>query len=228
MLDNSLPETRPTRRIGPRLRARVRTALGPRGWPRVLALRRLAALGLVLAAGVLAVRPAAAETPATASVVVAVRDLAPGVTLGAADVAVRRWSPGERPAGGLSRVVDAVGRVTAGAVRAGEPLTDVRLLGTAAIRLSGGDPSSVAVPVRLADPAVGDLLHPGARVDVVTVDPAQQADPVLAADAIVLTVRNEAPVSGDRQRLLVVALPPEAATRVAALSLRQPVTVTLR
>jgi hypothetical protein len=87
--------------------------------------------------------------------------------------------------------------------------------------LATGDPNAVAVPVRLTDAAVADLLRPGSRVDVV-------GDPgVLANDAVVIAVRPSEGVSA-KGRLVVVALPRSAAAKVAAASLAQPVTVTLR
>ncbi|HEY2793364.1 MAG TPA: hypothetical protein VGJ28_13450, partial [Micromonosporaceae bacterium] len=133
------------------------------------------------------------------------------------------------PTGALSTVRAATGHVLAGALRAGEPITDVRLIDGG---LPGGAPGTSAVPVRLTDPGVADLLHPGARVDVVTVDqtddPAATAGDVLASGAIVLTVRDADTAPGQHGRLVVLALPEPVATRVAAVSLRQPVTVTLR
>jgi hypothetical protein len=113
-------------------------------------------------------------------------------------------------------------------VRAGEPITDVRLVGPADTALTTGDPNTATVPVQLADPDVADLLRPGLHVDVVTLDPDRQADPVLAEDATVITVRDTAGTQGQPGRLVLVAVPRQNATRLAAASLRQPVTVTLR
>ncbi|MDQ0379074.1 hypothetical protein [Amycolatopsis thermophila] len=96
-----------------------------------------------------------------------------------------------------------------------------------------GDLSSAAVPVRLADTGVAELLSPGMRVDVVTLDQTEQLRKVLASMAIVLTVRPP-PASAGRLPgagngpLVVLSLPEETAREVAALSLRNPVAVTLR
>jgi pilus assembly protein CpaB len=66
---------------------------------------------------------------------------------------------------------------------------------------------------------------------VVTADPHGGAA-LLAADAFVVTVRADAgdrsPAASRPGRLVVVAMPRESATRVASVSLGQPVTVTLR
>jgi hypothetical protein len=96
-----------------------------------------------------------------------------------------------------------------------------------------GDLALAAVPVRLTDTGVADLLSPGMRVDVVTFDESEQTRKVLASMATVLTVRPP-PTSGGRLAgaahgpLVVLSLPEETAREVAALSLRNPVAVTLR
>jgi pilus assembly protein CpaB len=193
-------------------------------WPRWLAPRRLAALVLVLLAAVLALRPARHEADSTVPMLVATRDLPPGTTLRAGDVEVSRLPPSLRPPAALTLPAQVTGRVLTSATTAGEPLTRARLVGPENSRLSTGDPTASAVPFRLADPAVADLLTPGARVDVVTAAQSS-ADPlVLATNATVLTVRRADADSS----LVVIALPREEATRVAAAALDQRVAVTLR
>jgi pilus assembly protein CpaB len=194
------------------------------GWPRWLAMRRIAALVLVLAAAVLAVRPARRGADPTVPVLVAARDLPPGMTLRASDVTVSRQPPSARPASALTAPSQVTGRVLASATTAGEPLTRARLVGPENSRLAAGDPNAAAVPFRLADPAVADLLTPGVRVDVVTVAPSSTDPVVLATNATVLTIRQ----ADDDANLVVIALPREEATQVAAAALNQPVAVTLR
>ncbi|MGB3439996.1 MAG: Flp pilus assembly protein CpaB [Actinophytocola sp.] len=202
-----------------------------RGWPRRLAIRRLVAALLVLAAAVLAISPQPRE-PDTVPMLVASRDLAPGTTLRDADLTVSRLPPSLRPRSALTDPGQATGRVLAAATTAGEPLTNARMVGPENTRLTAGDPSAAAVPFRLADPAVAGLLTPGLRVDVVTVAPETVAPEtasgavVLAANATVLTVRPADKAA--EGHLVVLALPREEATRVAAASLGQPVAVTLR
>ncbi len=195
-----------------------------RGWPRKLAIRRLVAVLLVLAAAVLAIRPQPRDTD-TVPMLTAARDLPPGTTLGDADLTVARFPPSLRPQAALTDPAQARGRVLAAATTAGEPLTGARLLGRENTRLTSGDPSAAAVPFRLADPAVAGLLTAGLRVDVVTVSPSSEAE-VLATNATVVTVRPADEAS--EGHLVVLALPREEATRVAAASLGQPVAVTLR
>jgi Flp pilus assembly protein CpaB len=182
---------------------------------------------LVVVALVLALAPAKGDV--TGAVLVAARDLASGAALTEADVAVARWPVELIPAGALRGPADAGGRILAGAARAGEPLTDVRLAGPAPPGRTG-DPRVAAVPVRLADPDVAGLLVPGSRVDVITPGPAADRPVVLAADAAVVTVvAAESDALGQaRGRLVLVTLPRADAARVAAAALADQVTVTLR
>ncbi|SFK12794.1 hypothetical protein SAMN05421835_11465 [Amycolatopsis sacchari] len=93
-------------------------------------------------------------------------------------------------------------------------------------------PGLSTVPVRLADAAVAGLLSPGTRVDVVTAD--EGVSRVLAPLATVVDVRSPPAGSSrflageDKGPLVLIAVPPDTATQVAASSLRNPVAVTLR
>ncbi|MGQ0840711.1 SAF domain-containing protein [Actinokineospora sp.] len=200
--------------LSPRLRGLFDALL------RAFTLRRVVATALVLLAAALALRPAPDSVP----VLVAAHALAPGVGLSPSDVRVVRAPPDLRPESALVDPAEVSGRMLAGAAAEGEPITDVRLVGAANTRLATG-PDAAAVPVRLADPAVAGLLRPGTRVDVVTADPRGREPVVLARDAAVVTVRAD---ETGRGSLVLLALPRESATRVASVSLGQPVTVTLR
>ncbi|ODV00191.1 MAG: hypothetical protein ABT15_30175 [Pseudonocardia sp. SCN 73-27] len=183
---------------------------------------------LVVTAAVLAFRPAAA---AGEPVLVATRDLPAGVVLGPADVAVRTWPEGLVPAGVLRDSAEAAGRVLAGPARAGEPVTDLRLAGPALAAAATGLPDAVAVPVRLADPGVAGLLVAGNVVDVVTPGAGADEAVVLAEGAVVTAVLPADPggaTAGSRGRIVLVALPPAQATRLAAAALARQVAVTLR
>src|SRR6478736_9823321 len=83
--------------------------------------------GLAVLAVIETVAPPA---PATRSVAVASRDLAAGVVLSAADVRVVAMPPTVAPAGSPSSVAAVLGHVVAGPLRAGEALTDRRVLGS--------------------------------------------------------------------------------------------------
>lgn len=189
----------------------------------ILLLRRSAALALLLLAAALAVQhhgPPATGVP----VLVAARDLPPGRVLSEVDVARREMPVELVPDGALQASPDALGRVLSAAARQGEPLTDVRFNGLTA---ASGDAGTVSAPIRLADPEVADFLAPGRRVDIVTAATRSGASSVLAENARVIAVQPE-PDRHDQGRLVFVGLPERLAGEVAAASLDQAVTVTLR
>lgn len=187
---------------------------------RVLARRRLLAAvfaGLAVLAGLRAVSP---PPPPRTTVLVATQDLVAGATLAAADVRAAGLDPAAVPAGVLTRPGQALGRTTAGAVRAGETLTDVRLTGPA---LTAGYPGRVAVPVRLADAGSAALLRVGDRVDLSATDPqGQTSASVVARDVAVLVIppRDDSVVGLGEGALVLVAVPPEVATAVASATVR--------
>lgn len=207
-------------RLVPRLRHRAATFVTGPGWRRRALIRRAAAAALAAAALVLASAPPAAA--ARSPVLVVAADLSAGVTVRTSDVVLRRWPSDLVPAGALDDPAAAEGRVLVGAARAGEALTDRRLVGAGADLGSG----TAAVPVRLADAAVAALLVPGRHVDVVTVGAQVGTPTVLAEDATVLAVLAED--TREKGRLVIVALPRTTATRVAAAGLSEQVAVTLR
>lgn len=198
------------------------------GFGRTLLLRRAAAGVLVGLAAVLALMPSGGSS-ADDMVVVAARDLAPGTVLDASEVTLRALPAQVIPDGVARTPAAMLGRMLAAPVRRGEPLTDVRLTGSDLTRAVTRNPDTVSVPLRLADPAVAVLLHPGAAVDVVTVGERQDEPVVLARGARVLAVLEAGARTGGREsRLVLVALDPVAAIRVAAASISQSLTVTLR
>jgi pilus assembly protein CpaB len=123
--------------------------------------RRPVAAGLLaaaVAAGLQAVRP---PPPAATTLLVAARDLPAGHRLTDGDLATGSWYPQAVPAGVVPRPA---GRVLSSAIRRGEPLTDTRLLGDGL--LTGLPADTVAVAVRLADPASALVVRSGERADV--------------------------------------------------------------
>jgi pilus assembly protein CpaB len=198
------------------------------GFGRTLWLRRAVAAVLVGLAAVLALAPGRAGS-ADDAVVVAAQNLAAGTVLEPALVTLR-GIPKQAVPDGAARVPSAVlGRTLAAPVRRGEPLTDVRLTGPDLTRASSTNPDAVSVSLRLADPGIAALLHPGTTVDVVTVGERQDEPVVLARGAQVLAVLEAGTQTGERAgKLVLVALDPVAATRVAAASISQTLTVTFR
>jgi pilus assembly protein CpaB len=200
-------------------------------------LRQVAAGGLACLALALALRPppAPAAAPATTPVVTAAEDLPPGTVLGADDLAVVAVPVGLAPAGSAADRGELAGRVLASPLRAGEAVTDVRVVGPGL--WSQVPVGQVAAPVRLADLAVATLLRAGDRVDVLGAaggDPGGAAPvvEVVARDALVLsapatTDPGVGAGTGADSGLLVLAVPPDTARQLAAAGAGGTLTVTL-
>jgi len=218
------------------------TALEHGGVPRfrrprspVHLLRQVAAAGLACLALLLALRPApaggGAPAPSTVPVVVAGTDLTAGTVLTTELLGAALLPADVAPAGTAADPDALAGQVLASPVRAGEPLTDVRLVGPGL--WSQVPDGQVAAPVRLADLAVATLLRAGDRVDVLAatgggiggaIDGGSPAVDVVAEDALVLT----APVTGTEEAgLLVLAVDPDTARLLAAAGAAGSLTVTL-
>jgi Flp pilus assembly protein CpaB len=158
---------------------RSRLALTRRRLRRALLIRRraLAAVSAALAvfAGLQAASP---RPPETRTVVVAAHDLQAGSVVGPGDLERAAFRPDNVPGGALPHAGAALGRTTTGPVRAGEPITDARLLGGSLLE---GYPGRVAAPVRVGDPGAVELLRIGDRVDVIAADPQGGSEPRLVA-----------------------------------------------
>lgn len=180
---------------------------------RVLARRRLLAaccLGVAAAAGV---HEVAGPPPPTVAVTTVVRDLPAGTLLRAADLEARPLPPDSVPTGATD-LAAAVGEVLAGPVRAGEPLTDVRLVGD---DLAAAHPDLATLPVRLPDAGQAALLDPGDRIDLVATDPQAGGSRVVAPGALVLAVPPPRPeqASATPGALVVLGVPPLAVQPVS-------------
>ncbi|MGY1750380.1 Flp pilus assembly protein CpaB [Modestobacter sp. SYSU DS0511] len=194
-------------------------------------LRQAAAAALAGLALVLALQPAPAlpAEPVTVPVVVAATDLPTGAALTADVLAVARLPGTAAPAGAAAEPGALAGQVLASPVRAGEPVTDVRLVGPGL--WSAVPDGQVAAPVRLADLAVATLLRPGDRVDVLVTAGAgaEPAVEVVATDALVVTTpapSGDSPPPPD-SGLLVLAVDPDTAGRLAVAAATGTLTVTL-
>jgi pilus assembly protein CpaB len=214
------------RTLAPLLRERWETVWRGSGFGRTVFLRRAAAALLAGLAAVLALvpRPGSAEVP----VLVAARDLGPGTVLGETEVMSRELPPQAVPAGTARTRAAVLGHMLAAPVRRGEPLTDVRLAGPELARAVSADPAAVSVPLRLPDPDIATLLHPGAVVDVVALGERQDEPKVLASGARVLAVLATDGPGAHEGRLVLLALDAIGATKVAGASLSGALTVTLR
>jgi hypothetical protein len=122
----------------------------------------------------------------------------------------------------------------AAGVRAGEPVTDVRLLGAGLTALL--EPGQVAAPVRPADLAVTALVRAGDRVDVLATPTDAGTAEMITDAALVLAApprRSGGSADGttaavdDPAGLLVLAVDGATAARLAAAAASATITVTL-
>lgn len=148
----------------------------------VLRRRRLLAALLAAGATLAAVRVAAPPPAATVPMLVAARDLPAGEVLAEEDLRTARVPADVVP---QSAADSPLGQTLAAPLRAGEPVTDVRLVGPG---LVAADPLRTAVPVRLSDAGQAGLLGVGDRVDLLATDPQVRTTTTVASDAVVLAV----------------------------------------
>ncbi|HXA89936.1 MAG TPA: SAF domain-containing protein [Mycobacterium sp.] len=220
--------------LNPTLFSRISMSLRP-DWTRTVLARRVAAGGLVVLAGVAALRSNPDDD--RAEVVVAARDLRPGTALTPDDIRLEKRLTTTVPDGSQADLAAVVGSTLAGPTRRGEVLTDVRLLGSRLAESTAG-PGARIVPLHLADGALIDLVRVGDVVDVLAApaneSPAasQPTTPaisrVVATDAIVVLVsdKQKGQVAAS-DRVVLVALPARVANTVAGSTLGQAVTLTL-
>jgi Flp pilus assembly protein CpaB len=216
--------------LNPALLRRISTSLRP-DWTRTVLARRVAAGGLVVLAGIAALR--SNPDGDRVEVVVATRDLTPGAALTPDDVRVERRLATTLPDGSQADLGAVLGSTLAGPTRRGEVLTDVRLLGSRLAESTAG-PGARIVPLHLADSALIDLVRAGDVVDVLAAPPtdSQPGTPavskVVATDAVVVLVSpKQKAQAGDGDRVILVALPARVANTVAGSVLGQAVTLTL-
>jgi pilus assembly protein CpaB len=198
--------------------------------------RRLVAAALIAAAIAFGLATLAPPDPPGTDVLVAAHDLSGGTLLRAADLRVRTIATAAVPDGVLTPRTRPQGRLLAGPVRAGEVMTDVRLVDRAALRGYGA--GLVATPVRIADPAVAALLRPGDIVDVLAADggaPGAATVPgasVVAAGVHVVTVPQQSTSAFDAGSsaaggLVVLATTAETARALTAAAASAPLAVTI-
>lgn len=228
--------------LQPRLADRAATALlrFQPGGRRVRSLRRLFAVALLVAAGIMASMSPTSAADGT-DVLVTARDLPAGTSLSENDIGVRTVRSPPDGAISIRSRPDLAGALLSSPVRRGEILTDARIVGD---RGPDPGPGRSAIPVSLADPTLAALLSPGMHVVLVRIpDSAGWAETghaaeasggasteldamgtksptvrVLAPDAVVLSVTEPAGggMSGSRSRIIVVSVPGDVADVVTA------------
>ncbi len=112
---------------------------------------------------------------------VARHDLRSGHVLTASDLRTATVPPASRPSHSLGRGA-AVGRRVAGPMRAGEAITDYRVMQGDALAGYADDAVLTTIRVDRADGLTG--LHVGDRVDVIAVDPDGESKAKVVARAV--------------------------------------------
>ena len=188
----------------------------------VLRRRRLLAALCALVAVWAGLRATAAPPPPRVPVTVAAHDLGAGAVLRPDDLTTVRFAPGTVPAG---HIRDPVGRQVAGPLRRGQPITDTALVGAALVR---DRPDLVALPVRLPDTAMAELLRVGDEVDVVAADPQGGPASAVARSALVLALPPppaDAAADGLPGRLVVLGVHESEVTTVSSATVTHFLTV---
>lgn len=171
--------------------------------------------GLAVLAGLTAVR----ASPASEAILVARHDLTSGHIITADDLRTADVPPASAPAGLLTRD-EAIGRQVAGPMRAGESLTDFRLVGPGS--MAGYGDGAVFTTVRV-DPADRAAVSVGDRVDVVAVDPGGETPAEVVARAVeVVTVP---PADESEDTALGIVTTEEGALALASAGLSSRLTV---
>jgi pilus assembly protein CpaB len=184
---------------------------------RVLLHRRLLAALCAGTAVLVGLQAAAPPPPETVTVWTASRDLAGGSVLGTNDLMSSRFAPDTVPDGAIRGPRAVVGRTLAAPMTRGEPLTRVSTLARGLLR---GYPGTTAVPLRITDAAVVDLLRVGDRISLVVADPDGRRTPSQLVDDIPVIAIPRTTESGlgtgTPGRLVVAAVPSAQASQVAA------------
>lgn len=182
--------------------------------------RLLAAACAALA--VLAALSAVRQSPETVTIAVARHDLASGTVVSAGDIGSAALPRSAVPDHVLPRH-RAVGRRVAGPMRAGEALTDARLVGPGSLHGYGAGAVLTTVRVERADAAT---LAAGDRVDVVAVAPGGESPAeIVARDVEVVTVPDEADADRAEAAALGVVTTEEGALALAQAGLSSRLTV---
>jgi len=181
----------------------------------VLRRRRLLAVLCTVGAVAAGLRATAPPAPPTVDALVAARDLPAGAVLAEDDLMSVALPPDTVPAGVLTDTGDATGAILAAALRAGEPVTDVRLVGPGLANAATG---TVAVPVRLSDAAQVGLLEVGDEIDLLATDPEARSTETVASGVLVLAVPDVEQDAPDAMtgRLVVLGIPASTVAEVTA------------
>lgn len=207
----------------------TRSALGTSGYRRLL--RRLIwhrrkAAALCADVAIFAVLNVLRPPPGRSVTLVTARhDIVAGAKLRANDITEAQYPAALAPAHASQAAADVIGRVATSGLARGTPLTALSLTGSAWSLLT---PGHEAVPARLQDSGVADLLRPGQHVRLVAIDPRSPTEAqTVVEDAVVLaTPRPErGAMSTTTGRLVVFDVPTSRANLVTSSAVSRYLTV---
>lgn len=164
--------------------------------------------------------------PAPSVMLVTTRhDLAAGARLRAGDLVEVAYPRALAPAHAITARSEAIGRLATSGVSRGTPLTALDLTGAAWANLT---PGHAAVPARLQDDTIADLLKPGQHVRLAAVDPRAPTEAqTLVEDAVVLATppAERAPSASTAGRVVVFDVPASRANLVTSGAVSRYLTV---
>lgn len=193
--------------------------------------RKLAVIAAMSAAaiGITALSPKPAPTT---TVVVADHRLNGGLRLDTSDLRAREIPTAAVPADAVRELDQVVGQTLIAPLSAGSVLTELSVLGDRPVV----EDDHILAPVRVADPAVVDLLRPGDRIDILASSPESGGQTRrIAEDVRVVTIPQPDSDSGgltggtvEQRTLLLVEVPREQATALADAAAGSQLGVVLR
>jgi Flp pilus assembly protein CpaB len=184
---------------------------------RVLLHRRPIAAAAAGGAALAALQVTSPPPPPTVDVWTASRDLSSGTVLGSADLTSTEFTPQSVPSDSVTDPRQVLGRTLAAPMTRGEPLTRLRTVSRGLLR---GYPGTTAVPLRVTDAAIVDLLRVGDRVSFVVADPDGRVPPRPLVDdvpVVAVPATDDSGLSSPTPgRLVVAAVPSSLASEVAS------------
>jgi Flp pilus assembly protein CpaB len=194
-------------------------------WRRLVWHRRKIAAVLAVGAAFAALNLVKPLPAPSVTLVTANHDLAAGARLRASDLAEVVYPKALAPTQALGAREQALGRMVTSGLARGTPLTALNLSGAAWSHLPLGH---TAVPARLQDSAVADLLKPGQHVRLAAVDPRSPTEAqTLVDDAVVLAAppADRGTTAAPAGRLVVFDVPASRANLVTSSAVSRYLTV---
>lgn len=208
----------------------MKTFLTTPGYRRSLALRRVTAAALVIAALCFStLHLAQQESP----VVIYSTTVAAGSRLTEADVRIARMPHSMIPENSVTNPEEIVGNVTVvsrpnGSIATRHDFVETTLISTKVTNDTEafGNEDSNIIPIKLAEPTLAGLLRPGDVISILTTE-SDKSEPVMiaAGGRVVFAVTEASELPGATPGTVLVSLPATAAQHVAAASLSLPLAV---